>query len=120
VGNRLCASGLQAIGDAARAIRAGDGSLYIAGGVESMSRAPMVMSKATAAYDQRGSCSIRHWGGELPIRSSRRTDTISMGETAENVARQWNVSRADQDQFSYDSQAKYKAAHEAGKFNDER
>jgi acetyl-CoA acetyltransferase len=69
--NRLCASGLQAIGDAARAIKSGDGEIYIAGGVESMSRAPMVMSKATSAFDI--NCLIRHWAGDLLIRSFRRT-----------------------------------------------
>ena len=117
--NRLCASGLQAIGDAARAIKAGDGAIYIAGGVESMSRAPMVMSKATSAYDRAQQLFDTTLGWRFTNKKFPADYTISMGETAENVAKQWNVSRADQDQFAHDSQAKYKAAHEAGKFHDE-
>ena len=117
--NRLCASGLQAIGDAARAIKAGDGAIYIAGGVESMSRAPMVMSKATSAYDRAQQLFDTTLGWRLTNKKFPADYTISMGETAENVAKQWNVSRADQDQFAHDSQAKYKAAHETGKFHDE-
>jgi 3-oxoadipyl-CoA thiolase len=117
--NRLCASGLQAIGDAARAIKSGDGSIYIAGGVESMSRAPLVMSKATSAFDRAQQMFDTTLGWRFTNKKFPADYTISMGETAENVAKQWNVSRAEQDQFAYDSQAKYKAAHEAGKFNDE-
>ncbi len=117
--NRLCASGLQAIGDAARAIKAGDGDLYIAGGVESMSRAPMVMSKATSAFDRSQQMFDTTLGWRFTNKQFPSDYTISMGETAENVAKQWNISRAEQDQFAYESQVKYKAAHEAGKFIDE-
>ena len=117
--NRLCASGLQAIGDAARAIKAGDGSIYIAGGVESMSRAPMVMSKATSAFDRGHQLFDTTIGWRFTNKKFPADYTISMGETAENVAKQWNISRAEQDQFAYESQAKYQAAHEAGKFADE-
>jgi acetyl-CoA C-acetyltransferase len=117
--NRLCASGLQAIGDAARAIKAGDGGIYIAGGVESMSRAPMVMSKATSAYDRSQQLFDTTLGWRFTNKKFPADYTISMGETGENVAKQWNVTREQQDQFAYDSQAKYKAAHEAGKFADE-
>jgi 3-oxoadipyl-CoA thiolase len=117
--NRLCASGLQAIGDAARAIRSGDGNIYIAGGVESMSRAPMVMSKATSAFDRAQQLFDTTLGWRFTNKLFPSDYTISMGETAENVAKQWNISRAEQDQFAYESQLKYKAAHEAGKFNDE-
>jgi acetyl-CoA C-acetyltransferase len=117
--NRLCASGLQAIGDAARAIGSGDGNIYIAGGVESMSRAPMVMSKATSAFDRAQQLFDTTLGWRFTNKLFPSDYTISMGETAENVAKQWNISRAEQDQFAYESQVKYKAAHEAGKFNDE-
>ena len=117
--NRLCASGLQAIGDAARAIKAGDGSIYIAGGVESMSRAPIVMSKATSAFDRGHQLFDTTIGWRFTNKKFPSDYVISMGETAENVAKQWNISRAEQDQFAYDSQAKYLAAHEAGKFADE-
>ncbi|MCW3124834.1 MAG: 3-ketoacyl-CoA thiolase [Bacteroidetes bacterium] len=117
--NRLCASGLQAIGDAARAIKSGDGDIYIAGGVESMSRAPMVMSKATSAFDRSQQMFDTTLGWRFTNKLFPSDYTISMGETAENVAKQWKVSRAEQDQFAYESQLKYKAAHEAGRFNDE-
>lgn len=117
--NRLCASGLQAIGDAARAIKAGDGDLYIAGGVESMSRAPMVMSKATSAFDRGQQMFDTTLGWRFTNKRFPSDYTISMGETAENVAKQWNISRAEQDLFAWESQSKYKAAHEAGKFTDE-
>ena len=117
--NRLCASGLQAIGDAARAIRSGDGEIYIAGGVESMSRAPMVMSKATSAFDRGHQLFDTTLGWRFTNKKFPADYTISMGETAENVAKQWKVSREEQDQFAYESQLKYQAAHEAGKFADE-
>ena len=117
--NRLCASGLQAIGDAARAVHAGDGSIYIAGGVESMSRAPMVMSKATSAFDRGHQLFDTTLGWRFTNKKFPTDYIISMGETAENVAKQWKVSREDQDQFAYESQVKYQKAHEAGKFADE-
>lgn len=117
--NRLCASGLQAIGDAARAVHAGEGSAYIAGGVESMSRAPMVMSKATSAFDRGHQLFDTTLGWRFTNKKFPADYIISMGETAENVAKQWNVSREEQDEFAYNSQLKYQKAHEAGKFTDE-
>ena len=117
--NRLCASGLQAIGDAARAVHAGDGSIYIAGGVESMSRAPMVMSKATSAFDRGHQLYDTTLGWRFTNKKFPADYIISMGETAENVAKQWKVSREEQDEFAYNSQVKYQKAHEAGKFTDE-
>ena len=117
--NRLCASGLQAIGDAARAVHAGDGSIYIAGGVESMSRAPMVMSKATSAFDRGHQLYDTTLGWRFTNKKFPADYIISMGETAENVAKQWKVSREEQDEFAYNSQLKYQKAHEAGKFTDE-
>jgi acetyl-CoA C-acetyltransferase len=117
--NRLCASGLQAIGDAARAVHAGDGSIYIAGGVESMSRAPMVMSKATSAFDRGHQLFDTTLGWRFTNKKFPADYIISMGETAENVAKQWKVSREEQDEFAYNSQLKYQKAHEAGKFADE-
>jgi len=117
--NRLCASGLQAIGDAARAVHAGDGSIYIAGGVESMSRAPMVMSKATSAFDRGHQLFDTTLGWRFTNKKFPADYIISMGETAENVAKQWKISREEQDEFAYNSQLKYQKAHEAGKFTDE-
>jgi acetyl-CoA C-acetyltransferase len=117
--NRLCASGLQAIGDAARAVHSGDGSIYIAGGVESMSRAPMVMSKATSAFDRGHQLFDTTLGWRFTNKKFPAGYIISMGETAENVAKQWKVSREEQDEFAYNSQLKYQKAHEAGKFTDE-
>jgi 3-oxoadipyl-CoA thiolase len=117
--NRLCASGLQAIGDAARAIKSGDGDIYIAGGVESMSRAPMVMSKATSAFDRGHQLFDTTLGWRFTNKKFPADYIISMGETAENVAKQWKVSREEQDLFAYESQLKYHKAHEAGKFADE-
>jgi 3-oxoadipyl-CoA thiolase len=117
--NRLCASGLQAIADAAHAIHAGDGSIYIAGGVESMSRAPMVMSKATSAFDRGHQLFDTTIGWRFTNKKFPADYIISMGETAENVARQWKISREEQDIFAHGSQVKYQKAHEAGKFADE-
>jgi 3-oxoadipyl-CoA thiolase len=117
--NRLCASGLQAIGDASRAIRSGDGAIYIAGGVESMSRAPMVMSKAIGAFDRAQQMFDTTLGWRFTNKKFPAGYIISMGETAENVAKQWKISRGEQDQFAYESQSKYQEAHEAGKFTDE-
>ena len=117
--NRLCASGLQAIGDAARAVHAGEGSVYIAGGVESMSRAPMVMSKATSAFDRGHQMFDTTLGWRFTNKKFPADYIISMGETAECVAKQWKVSREEQDEFAYHSQLKYQKAHEEGRFADE-
>ncbi len=118
--NRLCASGLQAIMDASRAIACGDGDLFIASGVESMTRAPFVMAKATHAFNR--STEIHDTTIGWRFTNKKLADQYypySMGETAENVAKRWNVSREAQDQFGLASQLKYFAALEAGKWADE-
>ena len=118
--NRLCASGLQAIMDAARAIMCGEGELYIAGGVESMTRAPFVMSKAPHAYNRHTELFDSTIGWRFP--NKRLTDQYypySMGETAENVAKQWKITREAQDRFALASQEKYFAALAAGKWAQE-
>lgn len=118
--NRLCASGLQSIMDASRAIQCGDGEVFIAGGVESMTRAPFVMAKADGAFgrNQQMFDTTMGWRFVNP-KLSALYHPYTMGETAENVAKQWNISRAEQDQFAFESQDKYQKAHEAGKFADE-
>ena len=118
--NRLCASGLQAIMDAARAIMCNEGEIYIAGGVESMTRAPFVMPKATGAFQRVNEFFDTTIGWRLV--NSKLTEKYypySMGETAENVARQWNISRQEQDAFALASQQKYFAALNAGKWSHE-
>jgi 3-oxoadipyl-CoA thiolase len=118
--NRLCASGLQAVMDASRAIMCGEGDLYIAAGVESMSRAPFVMAKPTSAYSRKLEMVDTTIGWRFP--NKKLTDEYypySMGETAENVAERWKISRMAQDEFALESQLKYFAATEAGKWNDE-
>jgi 3-oxoadipyl-CoA thiolase len=118
--NRLCASGLQAIMDASRAIMCGEGDLYIAAGVESMSRAPFVMAKPTSAYSRKLEMVDTTIGWRFP--NKKLTDQYypySMGETAENVAKRWKISRMAQDEFALESQAKYFAALAAEKWNDE-
>ncbi|MFN8287401.1 MAG: acetyl-CoA C-acyltransferase [Chitinophagales bacterium] len=117
--NRLCASGLQAIADASRAIKAGEGEIFIAGGVESMSRAPYVLSKANGAFDRTQQMFDTTIGWRFTNKAFPKEVTFAMGETAENVAQGWNISREEQDQFAVNSQTKYQAAHNAGKFNDE-
>jgi 3-oxoadipyl-CoA thiolase len=118
--NRLCASGLQAIMDAARAIACNEGELYIAGGVESMTRAPFVMAKSSGAWNRAPEIYDSTIGWRFP--NKKLTDMyypFSMGETAENVAKQWNISRHAQDEFALQSQEKYFAALEKQKWNDE-
>ena len=117
--NRLCASGLQSITDAARSIQSGDGEIYIAGGVESMSRAPYALSKATGAFDRTQQMFDTTMGWRFTNKAFPKEVTFAMGETAENVATKWNVSREAQDAFALASQQKYEAAHNAGKFNNE-
>src|SRR5262245_17865452 len=119
--NRLCASGLSAVVEACRAVRAGEGDLFVAGGVESMSRAPLAMMKGdrpwargnVVAYDT-------HLGWRFP---NQRMEALfpleSMGETGENVAERYFVTRADQDAFALESQRRWVAAQEAGRFADE-
>ena len=118
--NRLCASGMDAVGMAARAIRAGDYDMAIAGGVESMSRAPFVMPKADAAFARANAVydTTIGWRFVNP-KMKAMYGTDSMPQTADNVAAEWNVSRADQDAFAARSQARWEAAHKAGIFADE-
>jgi 3-oxoadipyl-CoA thiolase len=118
--NRLCASGLQAIQDAARAVMCGDGDLLIAGGVESMTRAPFVQLKSSGAWNRTPEVVDSTIGWRFP--NKKLTDKYypySMGETAENVAKQWNIGRQAQDEFALQSQEKYFAALEKGKWKNE-
>jgi 3-oxoadipyl-CoA thiolase len=119
--NRLCASGLSAVVGAAHAIAAGDGELFVAGGVESMSRAPLVMGKPDAPF-ARGDRTVYDttlgWRFPNP-RLEELFPLESMGETGENVAERWSVSREDQDAFALRSQQRWAAANEAGRFDDE-
>lgn len=118
--NRLCASGLQAIMDSARTISNGDAELMIAGGVESMSRAPFVLPKQSDAFGRKTELYDTTLGWRfLNSRLSELYHPYSMGETAENVAKQWNISRHAQDEFAVQSQLKYAAARAAGKWADE-
>ena len=118
--NRLCASGLQAIMDSARTIACGDAHMMIACGVESMSRAPFVMPKATTPFDRAAQVFDTTMGWRfINKKLSELYFPYSMGETAENVARQWNISRHAQDEFAMASQQKYALAHQAEKFKDE-
>jgi 3-oxoadipyl-CoA thiolase len=119
--NRLCASGLSAVVEACHAIRAGSGDLFVAGGVESMTRAPFVYGKPERAY-ARGSQTA--WDTTLGWRfpNPRMEEMFpleSMGETGENVAERYGVSREDQDAFALESHRRWAAAHEAGRFADE-
>ncbi|GGF76231.1 acetyl-CoA acyltransferase/hypothetical protein [Mameliella alba] len=118
--NRLCASGMDAVGFAARGIKAGDYDLCIAGGVESMSRAPFVMPKATSAFTRANAVydTTIGWRFVNP-RMKAMYGTDSMPETADNVAADYGVSRADQDAFAARSQARWEAAQAAGLFADE-
>ncbi len=119
--NRLCASGLAAVNLAARAIRAGDGDLYVAGGVESMSRAPYVFGKAEQAYPF-GNLTVfdTTLGWRFPNpKFAEMYGTEPMGETAENIAEQFKVSRQEQDAFALTSHQRAVAATESGKFAEE-
>lgn len=109
--NRLCASGLQAIMDASRAIMCGEGDLYIAGGVESMTRAPFVTAKPTVAYQRNSETHDSTIGWRfINKKLSSLYYPYSMGETAENIAKQWKISREAQDEFAMESQQKYFSA----------
>src|SRR5207253_246439 len=119
--NRLCASGLSAVVEACRAIVAGEGDLLVAGGVESMSRAPLVTAKADGPFP-RGNRVL--WDTTLGWRfPNPRLEAMfpleSMGETGENVAERYGVSREDQDAFALESQRRWAAAEAAGRFADE-
>jgi 3-oxoadipyl-CoA thiolase len=115
--NRLCASGLSAVVAACHAVAAGDGDLFVAGGVESMSRAPLVTARPEygdeTVYD-----TTLGWRFPNP-RLEAKFPLESMGETGENVAERWNVSRVEEDAFSLRSQQRWAAAAEAGRFDDE-
>ena len=118
--NRLCGSGLAATLDAARAVKTGEGDLLLAGGVESMSRAPLVLSKAAVAYDRRQQLADSTIGARFTnpaIIEAYGSDT--MPQTADNIARDLNISRADSDAFAAASQAKYEEARLNGFFQEE-
>ncbi len=118
--NRLCGSGLDALGTAARAIRIGEADLMIAGGVESMSRAPFVMPKATSAFSRANSVEDTTIGWRFINKLMKAQYGVdSMPETAENVAMEFNISRADQDRMALTSQTKALAAQQAGVFDTE-
>lgn len=118
--NRLCASGLQSIMDASKAIMCGQGNAYIAGGVESMSRAPFVMAKSTEAFQRSTEIYDTTIGWRFTNKKLHEMyGTDTMGETAENVAKQWQISREAQDQFAFESQSKYAQALAANKFANE-
>ncbi len=118
--NRLCGSGMDAVGSAARTIRTGEAQLIIAGGVESMSRAPFVMPKATSAFSRRAEIYDTTMGWRFVNRAMKSQYGVdSMPETAENVAEEFNINRNDQDAFALGSQLKTQHAQEAGLFSDE-
>lgn len=118
--NRLCASGINAISIATNAIKAGESELMIAGGVESMSRAPFVMGKAENSFDRSQTLYDTTMGWRFINKElDKLYGTESMPETAENVAEQFNVSREDQDKFAFWSQSKAKAAQEDGRLAQE-
>ena len=118
--NRLCASGMDAVGFAARGIKAGDYDLTVAGGVESMSRAPFVMPKATSAFSRANIVydTTIGWRFVNP-KMKEQFGVDSMPQTADNVAADYGINRADQDAFAERSQARWAAANEAGLFADE-
>ena len=119
--NRLCASGLAAVVAASHAVAAGDGDLFVAGGVESMSRAPLVLGKPEHAFP-RGNQTVYDTtlGWRFPNPKMEEMFPLeSMGETGENVAERYGVAREDQDAFALQSQQRWAAANEAGRFDDE-
>lgn len=118
--NRLCGSGLAATLDAARGVKTGEGELFLAGGVESMSRAPIVMSRAQSAYDRRQQIADSTLGARFvnpAFASAHGNDT--MPQTADNIAADLGISRADADDFAAASQVRYEAARAGGFFRDE-
>jgi len=118
--NRLCASGLQAIMDAGRQVMCGDAELIIACGVESMTRAPFVMAKASTSFQRNAEVYDTTLGWRfINKRLAEKYYPFSMGETAENIAKQWQVPREQQDEFALASQQKYFVALEAGKWKNE-
>jgi hypothetical protein len=118
--NRLCASGMDAVGMVSRGLRSGDYDIAIAGGVESMSRAPFVMPKATSAFSRANEVFDTTIGWRFVNKKMQAMYGIdSMPQTADNVAADYNINRADQDAFAARSQARWAAAHEASYFADE-
>src|SRR6202051_2542071 len=118
--NRLCGSSMEAVSIAARAIKSGEASLVIAGGVESMSRAPFVMGKAEAAFSRSAKIEDTTIGWRFVNPAMKeKYGTDSMPETAENVAEEWHLSRADQDAFAFRTQKRAAEAAKAGRFSDE-
>ena len=118
--NRLCGSGLDAVGTAARAIRSGDCAMIIAGGAESMTRAPFVIGKATSAFSRNAEIydTTIGWRFSNP-KLAREHGTHSMPETADNVAAEFKISRSDQDAFALRSQSRWAEAHRRGRFEEE-
>jgi len=118
--NRLCGSGLQSIMDAARAIKCGEGDVYLAGGSESMTRAPFVMAKSETAFarDFTAHDTTLGWRFINP-KLTKMHYPYAMGQTAENVAKRYSVSREEQDAFAFESQRKYARAFEKGRFRKE-
>ena len=118
--NRLCASGLQAIMDGTRQIMCGDAEMIIACGVESMSRAPFVIGKSETPFGRSSEMFDTTMGWRFINKNlSALHYPFGMGETAENVAKKWNISRQEQDEFAFASQQKYAAAKAANKWDDE-
>ena len=118
--NRLCASGLQSIIDASRAVRCGEGDVYMAGGAESMTRAPFVMAKSETAFGRELTAHDTTLGWRFVNQKlSKLHHPYAMGETAENVARKYGISRQEQDEFAFNSQRKYHRANEKGRFRRE-
>ena len=118
--NRLCGSGMDAVGLAARSIKAGEATLMLAGGVESMSRAPFVMGKAESAFSRNAAIFDTTIGWRFVNPAMKKLyETHSMPQTADNVAADFNIGRADQDAFALRSQQRWGAAHAAGRFADE-
>ena len=118
--NRLCGSGMDAVGTAARAIKAGETALMIAGGVESMSRAPFVMPKADSAFSRSNAVYDTTIGWRFINKLMKQQYGVdSMPETADNVAAEFRIARTDQDAFALRSQQRWGAAHAAGRFKDE-
>src|SRR3712207_758744 len=118
--NRLCGSGLEAVNCAYRAVRTDEGDVMIAGGSESMTRAPFVMAKAERAFERRGRGVVTALGGRfVNPRLAERYGTENMGETAENVASDYEIPRRRQDEFALESHRRALAAMEEGRFKDE-